>query len=784
MINLQKLTGENIVTYKKIDLPLNKHPLTRVGGQNLDLKSTDSSNAAGKSVLFTTIGSVLLNFLKFQASKGEKNTLLSSNKGFASVEFEKNGDHYKITQYQRGTTRWEIEKNNKKLEFRETKSALSHIRTKIFNISEQQFYSQVIVDGRSKSVLQAGTSKQRFDYFEDVFKLGAYDLLAECIAKDYSQQRQWWQEWEILTKELQQKRSELPQQDREELSQKQTEIEAKFNKLRNKIEELAKQLNTANTFIAVAGHHLSDKLLVELQTDLSEAQAEQTRINKLLEKAIRFEQQSENYKQVTQTRKQLQVEINNTAKSKLSLKELEQRYNDLEDEIAELQSKGSAEQDKYKRNLKITQKLNELARGNEKLFEKFQTASIKTVQKTIANNKAEKQNLNKSITALREHLENHSHDEASCPTCLRDLTLQATKTIIKTATTGVNKCNNNIQRLNALLQYKELFSQLQEQDPSIDLEEWQNEIKEWQKKNNKRRNLINKMKKRQILTQRLRDLPVLHLSAEKCPPPEVYKNLQTGIQTRIDVLQQAINVNKRLQKLDLINKYKSVEEAINAKERITEKLETYRPLIDKAQSVLNKLNNKLSVYQIIQKDVVRLQTILNDLGIKTKNIKIYEALRKAFGPKGLRKIKTVFFASKLQHNLNKYANLIYGEPIRFQINVSQTKLDILAERNGKITDIRSLSGAESTCFTLLMIICILPFIRSADRFNIIALDEIESGLDAAAKSRFIEKYLPALQQIVPHIWIISPQSEQAFYVPNAHKLTVVKKNKISALKEG
>ena len=98
----------------------------------------------------------------------------------------------------------------------------------------------------------------------------------------------------------------------------------------------------------------------------------------------------------------------------------------------------------------------------------------------------------------------------------------------------------------------------------------------------------------------------------------------------------------------------------------------------------------------------------------------------------------------------------------------------MATRSKRTSDIRFLSGAESRSFSLLFMIACLPLIPRNRRSNLIVLDEFEAGLDKPTRELLVDKFLPALNKIVPHIIFITPNDICADKSVNRTTLTVVK----------
>ena len=129
----------------------------------------------------------------------------------------------------------------------------------------------------------------------------------------------------------------------------------------------------------------------------------------------------------------------------------------------------------------------------------------------------------------------------------------------------------------------------------------------------------------------------------------------------------------------------------------------------------------------------------------------------------------------------KYSNLLFNETTKFSINVDKSNFDILAERNGKVTDISTLSGSESRCFQSLCAVSLLSFVPDSQRSNIMILDEMEAGMSKASKIKFATEFLPLLTKIVPSVVVITPQSEDEFFIDDCSNYKIMKKQGISSI---
>jgi DNA repair exonuclease SbcCD ATPase subunit len=779
---LKTLEIENVVTYKRAKLRLDKYPLCIIRGKNLDRRSQKSSNASGKTVLLSTIPNILFNSVPSSVRKIDGRDMVGKPGSFIKLVYENNDREYLLHQFFKTGPKLDVERNGKKLLFRKGNDARSFLRKK-FPLTENQFYSLVFINGRIPSILQSGSSKVRFDFFENVFRLNLYDILGTKINKEYSKLKVLLQELEVLSKELKHKKDEIPvePEDENKLIAKQEEINGKLNKIRVKVDTLIEKLNNVRTYLTLAEGVDLQTEMKDLKEGLEETQKEEENIQKLYRKAVKFHEQLKIHKKVEKEKEEIQAKLKELPDEPISqietVETLLEKYNK---KLARIDEKVEANEKAISKRRKLKAAMREVEEGIGPSIIQYKDKSLKVINRSISNHKVERNNLKSSVTSLEEFITSHRHDDnTSCPVCLRDLNKSSAKTMLKLAENQIETRTKQINRLEKIakfLEYKQEYDDVTiEQISEID-------VRTLTRRRDQLAKLLKGLKKKQELKQLLKSLPKIEIdSEEKVPPPDVYEKLLPDLRKRIKNLETSIDKRHRLAKHDF--QFENLKDAKDQQKDLEFELNKYRPMLDKAQDILHKLTAKISITQTISKDIDRLRDKIDKLKLDTRDFKIFTSLRKAFGPKGLRKIRTSYFAKQLQNNMNKFASLIFGEPIKFKFLVTNSKFDILAERSNQISDVRKLSGSETSSFTLLLILSILPFIRSQDRCNLLILDEIEAGLDDPSKELFVEKFLPILMKIIPNIFLITPLSEKNFYIGNAQQYTVVKENKISRLEK-
>ena len=204
---------------------------------------------------------------------------------------------------------------------------------------------------------------------------------------------------------------------------------------------------------------------------------------------------------------------------------------------------------------------------------------------------------------------------------------------------------------------------------------------------------------------------------------------------------------------------------------------------------INKINEVLPNLLSEQKQIAELHRQKKELDEKVDKINsalhdlpVLEALIKAYSSKGLKVEVMKRIASLVEANLNLYRPLIFPESFKFNIEIKENSFDVLVDRkNGITSDVSKLSGAESSCFILLLLLSVLPLIPRRKRTDTIILDELDAPFGPPLRNLFFTKFLPMLQTIVPKIIVLSTAKNVP--VEDARFFTVVKDGDESRLED-
>lgn len=189
-----------------------------------------------------------------------------------------------------------------------------------------------------------------------------------------------------------------------------------------------------------------------------------------------------------------------------------------------------------------------------------------------------------------------------------------------------------------------------------------------------------------------------------------------------------------------------------------------------AQERLNQTRTKLQVHETFKDQAQAMRRRLVKMKKLLEDEEPLQHLVKGYQNKNLKKMAIEAISEHLMDRVNKYAQEVMPERFVFSF-VWDTQIRMLVHRpNGKTSDVRSLSGAESTFFTLVLVCALLAFVPDSKRVNVLILDEPAARLSDELKETF-KKLVAQLNQLIPSIYVITPHQET---YDGAHYITVVK----------
>lgn len=759
----------NVVYFKNAKLDITRHPFTVISGHNKDSRiSTETSNGAGKSLLWSAVPNLRYEATPLATQKKRKDILGASDSSIAFRFKGNDGKTYRITQT---PSKFVIERDGKDIECRTVPLQKKKIE-EIFPITEDEFYSYVYLQSQRPLLFQIAKPTERLQYITSVFRLDVYDQLKKYFTKKLGEIKNKQVEFDVLNTQLVKvdgllARLDWSKQKAEELEEAQAIIRTlgdDSKKLQSSIErykaaiaaseqytKLKKQRKKLNPPIsrkeALAQQELHEAQ-AEYQSDLKAFQAQRKQLKQQLEELG-------DVAPLAKLEKKLKKLIDHQAGEEASLTmlhEARQHYRGISKEldaaIEEAKSLGIKRKD----------------------IDIIVAIGPKGMEDEIAKHSA--------VLQLESIVSDCADGE--CPTCQQSVNVKAFKKQIAAAKEAVKKHKKGLAKYATA---KTVF--------------------DLQKKAKKHE--FDEASEQEFLSRRLK-----YTETE-----EVLEDLQN----QVHVAKQVIKIKQKLDALEKPVEPKQVPEystkqlkeiidqhsELKRIDSVLESLEEQHGTID-AAALSNKLADAEKRYAKIERKYTRAQDVCSNLGSKASEFKVlrrerkdvlaqleaikpiidqrdlYKSLEKAYSAKGLKVFAANQILGQIEQNMNRYANLIFAEPFKFNLFAKEDGVHCIVDRgNGKKSDVRMLSGAESDAFRLLWMWVMLIMVEDDRRTNFAVLDEPDSHMDETTRSLFIERFLPALRSLVPHVFLITPLSKHMY--SECAYLTVVKHKGVSQLVE-
>lgn len=765
MITIKGIDLNGVVYFKKAHATLNENPLTFVRGSNLDADpATPTGNGAGKSLLFGAIPTVMYASPPTSKKKKAKKEILGKKSEITVEATGADGHEYKVIQ---SASKYKIFKDGADIQIRTTPLAEEYIREHIFPLTEIEYYSHGFISTLRPFLLRDDTDANRLEHFSSIFRLNNYDGLRAHFSKQIRSIK----DNEIRLSVLEQKQITLKDKlkkvsklvSKEDLSKARDEHKTLDAKIQKDVQieyDLNKLLQTLNTLISI------EKELDELRSKYIYKDHPSKRVAILKgQKALAKKWESYNslLKAYKKSVKSTQEKLDELKLPKVARDELESVIKSLNEDLEKLESKIEKleeQKDEYDR---IVKKAKPIAKEleDDHGIGKNDKVDLK------ADYTPQIDELNSQLR-LKKLIEHDHLDGNNCPTCMSEVDIKNIKKLVKAAQEKLPELKKKKEAQDLYRQLKELRAKLSE--IKFDQAEFDklNESKDaLESKISKTKEQIKVWKRHDELKAILADIEKPKAPKEEPETDLSYEQLDEHIELCNEILSHVASKEKLLENNPSISEHKSVK-AVKAKidetkksiEAVNEKLSGSRKRMAEISNVIEKQASYKSEFDLYTGELTEIKSEIAKLKPTLDDKKILEVLLKAYSSKGLKTIVANQICGLLEQNLNHYRHLIFAEPFSFSIKASDTGLSIRVDRgNGVESDVRNLSGAESNCFSLLFLIALLPLIPEERRLNMVVLDEPSAHMDKVTQQIFTERYLPALMEVVPNIYVITPNEE-------------------------
>lgn len=706
--------------------------LNRAAGKN-----SNNANGAGKSYFFSSLKEMIFE----EPVVGEKTD--RTRQGTRVFEFKSpTGKNVKVTREARGRTEHiEIEIDGKELKHLTASKARAALK-RLLPITQQDYDTYVHIDARIPHPLVMGTSTERKRFFTDFFGLDKMDAERKLYSAELSKLSKIKAAYsELLGAYNKAKADLLPADEVETVTARLKSLKSKLRTLNEEAAEIAEARRLVS-FARDAKEQI-EQINVALNGELTdEAFVEYRKANKWelrkiqsdLEEAERYEQYQRDNANYDAAISALSEETK-SAVAKSSWKDVRIKakagYAELQTVRADLQS--------------IKAKLQSLSAERKDL------GDVTVVDKPEGN----EEDLATAMRSYQHQLEHaEQFAEGKCETCGQVVKIKdpgALRARVKELKRSLTQHAEYRAYRTSAKEAKRLTLAIDECDTNYDA---------------RNADLV-KVKPWAIIHQELRDLP-------SKPAPFEGKRLQVKVLRRmLDELQERRQLlDFFAPHMDTLISYVALTKEQRLKARKGAELHEH---INVLQENISKVQAKVEVHNTVKERVQEMRTRLVEMKRSLKEEEPLRLLVAGFSDKHMKKMAIEAISSRLMKIVNEYAKLVFSEDYRFDF-VWDTQMQMRVHRKyGKridVSDVRKLSGAESKLFTFILVLALLSFVPEHKRSSLMILDEPTANFSAETTQAF-QELLPALNQLIPTIIIITPKNE---IYEGATVYTAVKQN--------
>lgn len=765
MIRPSRLRLKNVVYFKDVDVRLDANPITFVRGLNLDSDPTNpTSNGVGKSLLFGTLPNALYFSPPLALKKKAKKELLGKGSEIC-INLSNGDDKYQLSQL---PTKYKIVRNKEDLGIRTVPLAEKFIRDTLFPISETVYYTTCYVSTQRRFRMQEDSDADRMALFTDLFSLDEYDHIKRYFLNKLSEVRDSELKLQVLERELLEVNAKL-----KKLKRATREDASTISDMRSKRESIEKKiaanvdvefrskalLNDLNTLLTV------ERELDALRSSYTSKQSpnEYVRYLKSQRKLVR---EHDTYLELLTSYKRT---VKDTQRKLDALKLPKQSQTELESKLESCERAAEKLQVKL-RDLKAERKAHaQLVETRDDLYSELKDLGYSRKKKPDLKANYGDQIAECKTTLKLKRLLDHTHDnDAKCPTCLSDVDVDNVRKAIKSA-------EKRLPELEAAKAAQRTYADWVEADKAVSDSTFnESELGEIEARLERSGPAIEKLKaeikiweRHDTYTRSLRSVKKPDSPEQKPDTDLTVDQLDDTIELCEDIIKHLSARNKLIENNDQLTGLRTVKSVQKRIEQEKAELESVKGVLSDLRSKLSEVvkaldeaNSAQHEHEVYSTQRKKLTKKIDGLRPFIEHKRLLEVLVKAYSPKGLKTLAANNICGLLEQNLNAYSNLIFTEPFVFTVQAKDSGLSMIVDRgNDKISDVRNLSGAESNAFRLLFVMSLLPLLPDDKRISMLTLDEPCAHMDEVFRTKFLRMFLPALSEIVPHIFIITPNPD-------------------------
>lgn len=730
----------------KVRLPI-VPGLTAIYGLNrVHTKASKNSNGVGKSLLAGAPAEILYE----EPIVGLKVDKLKS--GVRSLPFTTHsGKRVLVQRVSNGRSdKLQIKVNGKLQEYRTQTAARDALR-RLFPITPEEYSTYVHLDSRIPHPLVMGNNAARKDFFTRFFGLDKIDAERKLYVAELAKLKRVRAAYDELRAQYEKLRTQvLPRDEREALVTRQKRYRRQMKKLQDELSAV-QELTRLFEFAAASSQQLKqlDNIchgdICEQQMDRAErwARKELKEVEGKLRDAIRWEQYQEQHAEYEQAASCLSVKAR-TAIDTYGLAALLKRCARHSGKRTQLQAQ-----------------IDDLEPRTQRLAEDLKRIKLPEQVTPPAEDEGELDTLKRAYIHQLEHATRFK--QGKCETCGQIVKIKDPEVLRQ----KLDVVKDKLRRHQQARDYEEAVNERRE--TSAKLKKLKTQLADLQSQ-------LESTNKWERLGAELKELPV-----EPAP--------FTGV-PGLSVRDQKAVVADIQKSLSLIEHFRPHLETIEQLKKLTaEDKERFKqqhdciPQLNKVQDQWSRTCTALELDTSIRQQLREIKPRLEEYERQLKEEEALKHLVNGYQDKNLKKMAIEAISQRLMTLVNRFAAPVFPENFKFEFKWD-TQIQLLVHRRvGKkvqTSDVRRLSGAESTLFTLVLVCALLAFVPERKRCNVLILDEPSARLSTEMQEVF-KNLLTTLNQLIPSIIVITPHNER---YEGATAFTVVKRRGESTLVQG
>lgn len=740
---INSVSAKNVLVFKDIYVKLDGRKLLVVRGHNRNSNVLDT-NGVGKSLLFDLIPTVIYGVTGNDARPKD----LMDDTSSITVCFTNKKHVYEVTATNKNGLKYAVSVDGVDQQTH-TIAAARRIIGQGWPISEQEYWSIWCLNSQVSNLVLRGTTSQRLQFFTDFFDLGIYEKLRTYFRHKLKDVEHIETEVATLLSEFMRVKSEYdglvkPDFDAEQY----TEVLDKYTRITNVLDTYRVQLNVLNQY-----HRL--KKIVVAPINIAESR-------KLLADVL----------EADELREKRNIAIDRSNQLATQLKEIEQEMLEFGD--VEYDEQYAEELQLYLN--KLNKRLDRAVVHNDNVLR----LTTKLESYGIDNSKFNEQVLQRSkedysLCQTTLKLEANVVD-AKCPVCG---TAFDQDVLVRNAETARKK----LTRIKKYIDAYAVHTELSELGTVVGVEQIEHKItnvKQELRELNVARDAYTVFNSLTTTKTRL-EVAYAKVSDSIGIEPRSYNVTASEIEAEIAVALANEKVLTELSELrtlfdgqiDEIDYQKFVDKC----DRLATKKDELSVTVQELATAKNQYDLYVARAQTLKKVGKELALSVKDKRKLIEDKPVLTELVRAYSSKGIKVDKVRNIASILVNNLNRYRALLFDEPLKFEVEITDAKIDILYVNSDRVADVRRMSKSEGNRFNLLLMLSMLPLSRTV--VGTIILDEIDSGFSESNKEMFRTKFLPMLHTVVPNVVVVTPDVDE---YPGSHNIELVKYNGTTTIK--